>query len=497
MSPSTKSWRCEVCGYIHQGDTPPEYCPVCGAAAGDFSSYGEPAPAAPQKAADRWRCMICNFIHEGPQPPAHCPLCGAEANQFEAYAEQDAPDSTAGAPQKVVIIGGGIAGVSAAESIRKHSAESEITLISAEPRLPYYRLNLTRYLAGEVETGELTIHPAAWYAENRIELLAGVRAEAIATEARTVALDSGKTLSYDRLILAAGAHPFVPPVQGCNLDGVHTLRTITDAERIMGEVRKGMACLCIGGGILGMETAGALAKRGVAVTLLESHEWLMPRQLNRAAATRMEAHLSTLGITLRKSAFTRELIGNNGRIAGVALDSGEVIPCELAVLCTGVRPNTALARKAGLEVECGIVVDNHLRTSDPSVFAAGDIAEHNGVVYGIWGPSQYQGAIAGLNALECVNLFGGVPRSNTIKVLGIEMLSIGEFTPPDGGYRVIEEQDDDNFRHFVFHDGRMTGAILLGSIEPAARIKRAIEAKKDFSGILAGSPKCADIIAAL
>jgi len=495
MNQTKKAWRCNVCGYVHQGETPPEYCPVCGASAAEFALYPEPARPAVQPPANQWRCIICTYLHDGASAPDICPLCGAE--QFEPLRTEAAAIPASHMAARILIIGGGIAGVSAAEAIRKASDQAAITLISSEPDLPYYRLNLTRYLAGEIGADELTIHPAEWYCSNRIELLAGQRVDALSPGDRTVTLADGRTLPYDRLILTAGAHPFIPPLAGSALDGVHTLRTAADADRIIAEFTQGEHCVCIGGGILGLETAGALVRRGGEVTLLESHAWLMPRQLNEPAARRLEGHLTKLAIQLKKSAPSAALLGNAGRVTGVQLESGEIIPCGMVILCTGVRPNTVLARKAGLEVNCGVVVDNHLRTSDPAIFAAGDIAEHNGILYGIWGPAQFQGTIAGLNALEAATVFGGLPRSNTLKVLGIEMLSIGEFTPPDGSYRVIQEQSESCFRHFVFHDGKMTGAILLGTTAPAAGIKRAIEEKKDLSGVLARSPDCSAILAAL
>jgi nitrite reductase (NADH) large subunit len=497
MNQSKTSWRCNVCGYVHQGETAPEYCPICGASASDFTLFEEPTLKPAQTAANQWRCIICTYIHKGEGAPDACPICGAEPEQFEPIHEIESSEKMNADSTKIIIVGGGIAGVSAAESVRKNSADSLITLISTDPEIPYYRLNLTRYLAGEISTDELIIHPENYYSDNNIELLSGQSVEMITKEDKTVSLSNGKVLPYDQLILTAGSHPFVPPLQSSNVKGVYTLRTVADANRIIQKIEEGIPCICIGGGILGLETAGALTKRGGNVTLLESHEWLMPRQLNESAALRLESHMSTLGVKLRKSVQTNKVIQSEGKVTGVELEKGEEIPCGMVVICTGVRPNTFLARKAGLEVNRGVVVDHHLRSSDPSIFAAGDIAECNGIVYGIWGPAQYQGSIAGLNALGGETVFGGVPRSNTLKVLDIEMLSIGEFSAQDGSYRVIESEDSKIFQHFVFKDGKMVGAILLGNTEPTAKIKSAIENKKDFSAVLGNSPDCSAILQAL
>lgn len=495
MQQNAKVWRCNVCGYMHRTDLPPNECPICGASASDFTRYEDPTTRPAQQSADHWQCIICAYPHKGKSAPESCPIC--EATQFERVGGSSEAIPSQSEAARIVIVGGGIAGVSAAESIRQASTAAVITIVSSESGLPYYRLNLTRYLAGEIDAAELQVHPSAWYTENRIELLNDARVESISPADQTLTLVDGKSLSYDRLILTAGAHPFVPPIPGCALAGVHTLRTVVDADRIIQQLKPGEPCVCIGGGILGLETAGALAARGADVTLLESHGWLMPRQLNEPAATVLEAHIATLGIKLRKSVQTVSLIKDGGQVAGVKLDTGDEILCGMVILCTGVRPNTALARKAGLSVNRGVLVDNHLRTSDPNIFAAGDIAEHNGVVYGIWGPAQYQGTIAGINALGGTTAFGGVPRSNTLKVLGMEMLSIGEFIPADGSCRVFQEQSSGGFRHFVFHDGRLIGAILLGHTKLAGSIKKAIEGKTDFSALLSGSPDCSAVMEVL
>lgn len=487
MADPPTAWRCTVCGYVHQGTEPPEFCPVCGAMAEEFEPHEVPRPTAGASRADRWKCLNCDYVHDGSGPPEDCPVCGSPARRFEPVTEAANPSSGTDDKVSVVVIGGGIAGVSAVETLRDAAPASNVTLLSEEPRLPYYRLNLTRYLAGEIDLDSLPIHPGGWYEEKRIELETGVKVEALSPAEGEVTLEGGKTISFDRAILATGSHPFVPPIPGVELSGVTTLRTAVDAEMILESVAAGRACVCIGGGILGLEAAGALARRGADVTLLESHDWLMPRQLNRKAAGRLAEYIRGLGIKLLEQAQTREIAGKGG-VERVLLQSGDTVDAGLVVLATGVRSNTSLARKAGLEVNRGILVDNHLRTSQRNVFAAGDSAEHNGVVYGAWAASQFQGSIAGLNALGLDTPFGGLPRSNALKVLGLDLLSIGQFEPEDGSYLVLDHEDGDNFAHFVFHDGKMVGAILLGYASLAPALKKMIEQKLDCSALVTGSP---------
>ena len=239
--------------------------------------------------------------------------------------------------------------------------------------------------------------------------------------------------------LAAGANPFIPPIPGSDREGVTSLRTVQDADYLLGACEAGARCVCIGGGILGLETAGALARRGAKVTLLEGHGWLLPRQLNQRAGEILGDHVCRIGITLRNKAVTREILGD-GRVHGVLLEDGSTIPADLVVIATGIRANSSLAQQAGLEVKHGVVVNNHLTTSHPDVLAAGDVAEHKGVVYGLWTASQAQGTIAGRNLAGASAEFGGLPRSNTLKVLGLDMFSIGQIMPEDASFQVIDQE---------------------------------------------------------
>jgi nitrite reductase (NADH) large subunit len=315
------------------------------------------------------------------------------------------------------------------------------------------------------------------------------------TKAKKVVLAEGEALGYDSLVLAMGSHAFVPPIPGSDLDGVMSLRTAGDADAILKRARQDGRCVVIGGGILGIETAGALARQGVSVTLVESHAWLMPRQLNRKAAGLLERHMGKLGITLKKEAQTERLEGE-GKVSAVCLADGERLETGVVVLATGVRSNTSLARKAGLEVHRGIVVNNHLQASADGVYAAGDVAEHNGQVYGTWAPAQFQGTIAGLNAAGKATEFGGTPRSNTLKILGIDLLSMGQFEPEDGSYRVLDHEEDHALAHFVFRDGRLVGSILMGHAALGMRVKQAIDGGEDFSALLADANTGEDVLLA-
>ena len=493
-SAESTAWRCTVCGYIHYGPEPPDFCPVCGSTKDLFEPHTEPASSVEAGPPTQWRCLNCGYIHEGASPPDYCPVCGAPADRFEPYMTEAAAGPELGVKQKVVIVGAGIAGVSAAEAVRKSSSQAEITLLSKEPCLPYYRLNLTRYLAGEVSAEALPLHPERWYAERNIQLSLEAELRSADLAAKRLTLTDGTQLPYDRLVLSVGSHPFVPPFPGVNRENVTVLRTREHADHILELAQSEMCCVCIGGGLLGLETAGALARRGVDVTMLEGHGWLLPRQLNQTAGELLEQYVAEMGISLRKRARTEEIVGDEC-VRGVVLRDGATIPADLVVIATGVRSNSYLARLAGLEVNRGVIVSNTLRTSHPDVFAAGDVAEHRGVAYGTWGPSQYQGTIAGMNIAGRPAEFAGIPRSNMLKVLGYDLFSIGTILPEDGSYEVIAAQEDGRYFYFVFRDNTMVGSILLGDTTLAAGVKMIVEKQLDCSKVLQHRPQAEDVLA--
>ena len=490
-------WVCLICGYVHHGDGPPESCPVCGADGSDFEAQAETVPAAPAAPAPvrRWRCLVCGYVHEGDAPPESCPVCGADADQFEMVNDAAVPTSSAQAKAaRIVIVGGGIAGVSAAESARQHAPDAEITLVSREPELPYYRLNLTRYLAGEIDDAALPVHSEAWYGAQGIRLLRGVAAVSVSPPDAVVTLDDGTRLPYDRLVLATGAQPFVPPIPGAGLAGVVALRTVADARRILSAAGPGAACVCVGGGILGLETAGALARRGARVTVLEQGGWLLQRQLNEAAGRVLEGHVRAAGIGVVYHAKTEAILGGT-HAAGVRLADGAELPAELVVIAAGVRPDAALASGAGLALHSGVVVDGRLAVSEPNIFAAGDCAEHGGVLYGLWEPARHQGVIAGMNAAGVAAEFGGIPRANTLKVLGVGLFSVGMVAAEGADVLEVAEPRDGGYFRFVLQGGRLAGALFVGDTRLAAAATAAVKSGLDF-GVPPGVSLTVEAVAA-
>jgi nitrite reductase (NADH) large subunit len=470
---STMTWKCDVCGYVHRGAEPPDTCPVCGVGRELFSRFEVARPAAAPR-AHRWRCTVCGHEHVGDEPPDQCSVCGVGRELFEPVPEAGAPPRAL-APDvgRIVIVGAGIAGLTAADEARRLAPDVAITILSKEADHPYYRLNLTRLLAGEVTEESLSLQPEGWYGEQRIEL---IHAEAASVDRvrQEVCLRDGRILPYDRLVLANGAHPFVPPLPGATRAGVLALRTKDDARAVQQLAVPGARCVCLGGGLLGLEAAGALRRQGVETTVLEGFGWLLPRQLAEPAGRLLQRHVEALGIQVRCSARAEEIVGDE-RARAVRLAGGEELAADIVLLATGIRPSSYLARRAGLEVKSGVVVDDRLFTTDPAILAAGDVAEHRGVLYGIWPAAYAQGVVAGANAVGGSLEFHGLPPSNRLKVLDVDVYSIGQAQAPDGSYQVLEEQRDGIYLRFVCRDGKLVGANLYGDTELANLVRDAIE----------------------
>ncbi|MDD2735806.1 MAG: FAD-dependent oxidoreductase [Desulfuromonadaceae bacterium] len=474
-----KTWKCEVCGYIHSGDEPPMSCPVCGAERDCFSVLEIGIETKEPLATDAWQCGVCSYLHRDPAPPATCPVCSATGSLFTPLRNDAAQTASADEIQRIVVLGAGIAGLTAAAEARRQAPQSSITLVSREQSLPYYRLNLTRFLAGDISESELQIESAEWFEEHAIEYT-HAEATAIDRERKKVYLRDGRELDYDRLVLANGAHPFIPPFPGATRDGVTVLRTLVDARAILLRLRPGIKLVCIGGGLLGLETAGALARQGAIVTIVEGFASLLPRQLPPRAGSLLQQCLENQGMTVCCGETVKELVGDES-VKGVLLESGQLLPADLVIVAAGVRPNSYLARQAGLTVHRGIVVDDQLVSSDPSILAAGDVAEHRGMLYGIWPAGYAQGAVAGCNAGGGKAVFGALAASTRIKVLDVDLFSCGQIHPEDASTTVYESENNGVYRAVYCCDGQLTGAVLYGDTTGAGRLKEIVESGRQIS----------------
>lgn len=385
----------------------------------------------------------------------------------------------------VVIVGNGIAGVTAAEHVRKLHPQCEIALVGREKFPLYNRMGITRLVYGRSAMQGLYLLPDAWYDEQRIGSWLNTRAERIDLAGRTVALGTGETLPYDRLILATGSASFVPPVAGFGAAGTFVLRDAEDAMRIRAyaQERRARTALVGGGGLLGIEAAYALVRLGLRVTVLERGRWPLQRQIDERAGTLLRDYLSGLGIQVLIESEIERLDAADGRVSGAALRDGRLLACDLVLLCAGIRPNVELARAAGLAVNRGVVVDARLRTSAPDVYCAGDAAEFEGHVYGLWPACVEQGGIAAANAMGEPRAYAGTTPATILKVVGADLSSVGR-TEPRASDEVITFEDAKTRRYakLVLANGRIAGAIMMGFPNESALVAGALKRGTDVRG---------------
>ncbi|MFZ0389611.1 MAG: FAD-dependent oxidoreductase [Calditrichia bacterium] len=388
-------------------------------------------------------------------------------------------------PQKILIIGNGPAGVEAARTLRELNPQVKITIFSKEPYHHYSRIDLSPFLGDGSNPGELQIYPDHWYGENGIQVLLNNPATAIFPEEGRVRDSNGELHPFDRLLIAAGADPFIPPIPGADLPGIQTLRTIADGLQIRKAAKRASGVVILGGGILGIEAAASLRKFELPVTIVELADHLMPVQLDRSGAAVLQHLLEQRGIRVRTGTGAAAFNGES-RLQQVELQNGEKISADMALISTGIRSNCALAEKAGLACSGGIVVNEHLQTSHPRIYAAGDAAEFQRTVYGIWPAALEQAQAAARHMLGEHAVYTGSLPLHILKVIGIELTALGRKFASDPAEQVITHRNYEAGTYVkLIHDGRhLLGAISLGVSGLGFRLQRLIRRKQDISAFL-------------
>lgn len=382
-----------------------------------------------------------------------------------------------------IIIGNGVAGTTAAATIRKTNASGGIKIFSDEAFPFYSRIRLMEYLAGEVELKKLQIRSDQWYEDQKIQLLLNTKITGIDKDQKEVVTQSGERHPYDKLLVATGGYSFVPPIKGAESPGVFTLRNIKDAQEIKTFAAGKTKALLIGGGLLGLEVGNSLRKTGLAVSVAEFFPRLLPRQTDPACAALLQTRLEQLGFVFYLGVVSREIVGQDQGL-GLILEDGRSIETDLIIISAGVRPNVELAKALGLKIGKGIPVSDRMETELPDIYAAGDGVEHQGMVYGIWPASEKQGEIAGLNMAGQPAAYTGTTPSNQLKVAGIDLLAAGDIDP-DGTLESLVDQNQEagTYRKLVIKKNRLVGTLLFGTLEGRKKILKALEEKKDISAV--------------
>jgi nitrite reductase (NADH) large subunit len=402
---------------------------------------------------------------------------------------------------KALIVGNGVAGVTAAQAIVRADPDAQVHIFGAEPYPYYYRPRLWEFIAGQIDQGDLYFRPPAWYAERGIQLDLGKKVAALDPMAHHITLADGTRVGYDRLLLATGGRSFVPPFDGVDKKGVFTLRTLEDALAIKECAQDASSAVVIGGGLLGLETARALLSLGLEVSVIEFVPHLLPRQLDREGAQVLQSRLEAMGLRILTGVATEAILGDE-RATGVRLKGGEhgrqdgrVIDGELVLISTGIRSQVELAQKAGLEVNRGVVVDAQLCTSAADVYAAGDVAEFEGIVYGIIPAAIEQARIAAANMVAGSSTtsgqdsgrggttYSGTVPATTLKIVGIDLTCLGEATADGDEFVVLRRVDPatGTYRRLALRENKIVGAILLGDTQNAQSLKKLIATRRDVS----------------
>ena len=381
---------------------------------------------------------------------------------------------------RYVIIGNSAGAIGAVESIRQTDQDNPITIVSDEPHHTYSRPLISYLLGGLVDESRMHYRPPDFYRKHRVDAMLGVEVVGIDTRAGVLELEGGGALAYDRLLIASGGRPFVPPLKGADLEGAFTFTTWRDARRIDRYIadRRVESAVVIGGGLIGLKTVEALIARGIKVTVIELAERILSTIFDPTASHLAEAILGRQHVEIRTGTTVQEIIGRGGRVDHAILRDGERIDCDLLVFAIGVRPNTGfISPDTGIQINRGICVDRYMRTTAPNVYAAGDCVEAYDMlidadrILAIWPLAYRQGAIAGANMAGQNKLYGGGLPMNAIGVCDVPTISVGITSPPAGdpAYEVLDEYDRQTliYKKLVLRGKRLVGAMFIGDINRA------------------------------
>jgi nitrite reductase (NADH) large subunit len=382
------------------------------------------------------------------------------------------------------MLGNGIAGVTAADHLRRRHPATNIDLIAEEPHHLYNRMGISRLVYGRSAMQGLYLNPDKWYDERAITTWLNTRALWIDRTNREVALGTGEKLPYDRLILATGSRSLVPKIAGFGAPGTGVLRTAADAMALRAYAQRVSSSkgVIAGGGLLGLEAAYALHKLGLKTTVLERGPGLLRRQLDDRGGELLKSYLEGLGLEIIVNAEV-ESVDANGRLRAIDLKDGRRLPAHILLVAAGIQPNAELARDAKLAVNRGVLVDDRMRTGDPTILAAGDIAEFAGQTPGLWPTAVAQAEIAAENAVGGDKPYVPAPPVTLLKVVGVELASIGRIHEQPGDEAIVHEAHG-GYRKLLISGDRIVGAILLGPGNDVAAVRTAITKGHDVSGQL-------------
>lgn len=379
---------------------------------------------------------------------------------------------------RVIIVGNGLAGIISAKTLRELDKKVEIEVFAEEKYHYYPRPNLIEFLAGTIPFERMFAFPQEWYREQNINIHLGKPVTRIFPDSQEIEVAGGKKEKYESLLLANGSFSFIPPFKGTDKKGIFALRTLDDAFELLEYLKNHQRVVVIGGGLLGLEIARAMKSRGAQVDVVEFFDRLLPRQLDIQGASLLKAQVENMGINVHLGLATEEILGQND-VRGLRFKGEREIEMDMAIVAAGVRSNIRLAKEAGLETDRGLVTDDYLRSSNPKIFGAGDVIQHRGRVYGIIPSSFNQARVAASNILGKKEKYEGTVPSNTLKVAGLDLTSVGLVNPEEGTSEEFrkEKKEEGIYKKVVIQKGVVVGAIWMGTKKGVNEISRIISQK--------------------
>ena len=386
--------------------------------------------------------------------------------------------------EPLVIVGNGMAAARLVDELVKTSlGRYAIAVIGEEPRLAYNRVLLSSVLAGETGSHEIELKPANWWSDRGVTVKYGCRVTEVDVGRNELKIAGDESIEFSRLVLATGSTALRLNVPGHDLADVHTFRDSRDVDLLLTLAARKKPVVVVGGGLLGLEAAHGLAKAGTPVTLLHLMDRLMERQLDAPAADLLKTLVERKGIDVLLNANTARLHGET-KVEGVELADGRRIEADAVVFAAGIRPNTLLAKEAGISVNRGVVVDDHLRTSAENIFALGECAEHRGICYGLVEPAYEQAGVLARHLAARDAAYQGSVVATNLKVSGVSVFSAGDFLGSDGSESILlSDVRRGTYKKLVISDGRLTGAVLIGDTSDALWYLEMIRGHKTVAGI--------------
>jgi nitrite reductase (NADH) large subunit len=386
--------------------------------------------------------------------------------------------------EPLVIVGNGMAAARLVDELAKVAlGRYAIAVIGDEPRLAYNRVLLSSVLAGETASHDIELRPAGWWRDRGVTLKYGCCATEIDAGRSELKIANEESISYSKLVLATGSTPLRLNVPGAGLNGVHTFRDSRDVDLLLTLAAGKKRVVVVGGGLLGLEAAHGLAKAGARVMLIHLMDRLMERQLDAPAAELLKTLVERKGIKILLNANTAALHGET-RVEAIELVDGRRIDTDAVIFAAGIRPNTALAKEAGIAVNRGIVVDDVMRTGTQDIFALGECAEHRGICYGLVEPAYEQARVLARHLAGGAASYGGSVLSTNLKVSGVSVFSAGDFMGGQGCEAIVlSDIRHDTYKKLVISEGRLTGAVLVGDTADALWYLELIRSRQPIAKI--------------